>query len=279
MGLGDPLLYRSSPLYGYRLKEDQHVSRRGIRIKVNNLGLRANTDWDSSTANKVLFLGNSVTFGGTYVSNTDLFSHLAVADLPQFMSGNGGVNGWGVENIHALVVGGRFLPASVYVTVLQEMDFDRGLSKFAGQPFWTRKPALAIEELLVLAAFHVFQLSKEGYEEDIRPDEREKGVERAVLRLKEMDEFLKAQGRTHLIYMSTNTSQLLDGVPADTVVATLLRMSDLSVTYLGERPEIRSLPRERIEALFYDWNHLDKEGHRLWGEVIGKDLKKVLTPN
>jgi hypothetical protein len=275
VGLGDPLLYRPSPLFGYRLQENQLVQRRGIEIRVNNLGLRAEADWDSSRSGKVLFLGNSVTFGGTYLANTELFSHHAVAGLKGVVSGNGGVNGWGVENIHALIVGGDFLPASTYVTVLQDMDFDRGLSKFAGQPFWIRKPVCALEELAVLAAFHLFQVSKDGYEESIRPDEREKGVERAVLRLKEMDEFLRAKGFVHLIYMSTDTHQLLDGLPADTVVAKYLRLSGLRVSYLADSPEIRGLAGTDVETLFYDWNHLDKEGHRLWGKLIGRDLERV----
>jgi len=276
VGLGDPLLYRSSPLFGYRLKENQLVNRRGVQINVNNLGLRAETDWDSSRTGKILFLGNSVTFGGTSLSNADLFSHTAVAGLPGFVSGNGGVNGWGVENIHALIVDGGFLPASVYVTVLQDLDFDRGLSKFAGQPFWSRKPVFALEELAVLAAYHLFLFSKEGHEDEIRPDEREKRIERAILRLKEMDEYLRSHGLTHLLYMSTDTHQLLEGMPPDTIVSQYLRIYGLQVSYLAERPEIRSLSRSQVEDLFYDWNHLDKEGHLLWGKMIGEDLKKLL---
>ena len=276
VGLGDPLLYRSSPLFGYRLQENQLVYRRGIQINVNNLGLRAETDWDSSRSGKILFLGNSVTFGGTYLSNTDLFSHTAMADIPGFVSGNGGVNGWGVENIHALIVDGGFLPASVYVTVLQDMDFDRGLSKFAGQPFWSRKPVFALEELAVLAGYHLSMFSKEGHEQQIRPDEREKRIEKAALRLKEMDEFLRSQGLTHLLYMSTDTHQLLEGMPRDTIVSKYLGMYGLQVSYLADRPEVVQVPRSQVEDLFYDWNHLDKEGHRLWGKMICEDLKKLL---
>jgi len=95
-------------------------------------------------------------------------------------------------------------------------------------------------------------------------------------RLKEMDEYLRSHGLTHLLYMSTDTHQLLEGMPPDTIVSQYLRIYGLQVSYLAERPEIRSLSRSQVEDLFYDWNHLDKEGHLLWGKMIGEDLKKLL---
>mgnify|MGYP001558315659 CR=1 FL=1 len=67
-GLGNPVLYCSSPLFGYRLQPNQFVHRRGAEIRVNNLGVRADRDWDEQIENKILFLGNSVTYGGTYIS-------------------------------------------------------------------------------------------------------------------------------------------------------------------------------------------------------------------
>lgn len=71
-GLGEPVLYRSSPLFGYRLQPNQLVHRRGAEIRVNNLALRADSDWDFNIENKILFLGNSVTYGGTTISNHEL---------------------------------------------------------------------------------------------------------------------------------------------------------------------------------------------------------------
>ncbi len=276
LGLGDPLLYRSSPLFGYRLQENQHVSRRGIGIRVNNLGLRAEADWDTTRSGKILFLGNSVTFGGTFIANEDLFSHQAVRDLQGYIAGNGGVNGWGVENIHALVVEGGFLPASVYVTVLQDMDFERGLSKFAGQPFWSIRPACALEELLVLAGFQLLQKAKEEHDQSVPPAEREKAIENAVLKLKALDDFLKSRGMTHLIYLSTNTNELIEGTPPDSLVAKYLGMHGIDVARLADRQEVAILSPEAMRGLFYDWNHLNVDGHRLWGKMIGDDLKRIL---
>lgn len=276
-GLGDPLLYQSSPLYGYRLQPGQHVHRiNGAEIRVNNLGLRAESDWDSKPERKILFLGNSVTFGGTFLSNKELFSHLAVQDLGGYVSGNGAVNGWGVENIHALIVDYGFLPASVYVTILEEMDFDRGLSKFAGQPFWSSKPRFALEELLLLFCYNYLLSAHDGHDRFVTPREREKAIERSVLKLKSLDDFIKSKGFVHRIYFSTDKPQLLEARPADTLIMKLLRQYDLNSAFMKDRPELASLTREEIGNLFYDWNHLDKPGHELWARMIGSDLKVLL---
>ena len=277
LGLGDPLLYQSSPLYGYRPQSNQFVRRvNGAEIRVNNLGLRAEEDWDASTENKILFMGNSVTFGGTYMSNQDLFSSLAVRNLKGYHSGNAGVNGWGVENMHALIVDYGFLPASVYVTVLQDMDFERGFSKFAGQPFWSRKPRFALEELLAYFLYSKRLDMQEGHDRFVTSVEREKAIERSVFKLKELDEFLRTSGYLHLIYFSSDTHQLLDGEPSNPLVARYLQRYGLQATFIRDRPEIAELSNDEKAALFHDWNHLDQGGHILWGKIIGSDLKELL---
>jgi len=153
MGLGNPVLYDSSPVYGYRPLPNQECGRfRGATIKINNLGLRAEQDWDAQKRDKILFLGDSVTYGGSYIDNADLFSELAVQRLNRtsgghYVSGNAGVNAWGVENIHALIVERKFLPAAIYITTLPEGDFYRGLTRMQGLPFFNHKPRTALTEL------------------------------------------------------------------------------------------------------------------------------------
>jgi hypothetical protein len=237
-GLGEPVLYRSSPLFGYRLQPNQLVHRRGAEIRVNNLALRADRDWDSNIENKILFLGNSVTYGGTTVSNHELFSHRAAAKFEGYLGGNAGVNGWGIENIAALVIDDEFLPARTYVSVLQEMDFYRGLSKLAGKPLWSCKPRFAIQELL--AAFYLDRLNEiyEEHDSFVSEREKEKTVARSCARLKALDDFLKQRGYRHLIYMSTNTKQLFENEPADPVVLKYLHEDDIHPLYLKERQEL-----------------------------------------
>ena len=278
LGLGNPVLYQSSPLYGYRLQVTQLVHRgAGAEIRVNNLGLRADRDWDADVNNKILFLGNSVTYGGSYISNQELFSQLAVDGLGGFIAGNAGVNGWGIENIHAFVVDFGFQPASIYVSVLQEMDFYRGLSRLAGKTLWTVKPRFALQELLYHFCSSRMENMYEGHDRFVTAREKEKTVDRAVMQLREIDDVLKSRGFVHLIYLSTNRPQLLDGAGIDTLVERSLHKYGINVIFMKDRPEVTRLSRDEKAKLFYDWNHLSKEGHIIWANIFKSDLRKVLA--
>src|SRR5262245_15331833 len=94
VGLGDPVIYEVNPDYGYRPRPNQMVHRfGGAIVRINNLGIRTDEDWET-TANKVLFAGNSVTYGGSYVSNGDLFALRAVPEGYGWVGGSAGVNAW-----------------------------------------------------------------------------------------------------------------------------------------------------------------------------------------
>ncbi len=149
MGLGNPVIYSSFPLFGYRPLPEKEYSRYwGAKIKFNNLALRAETDWDKNIEDKILFLGDSVTYGGSNIDNTELFSFLSVKSLGgSYISGNAGVNAWGVENVYGLIVESNFIPAKVYVTTFPEKDFYRGLVRLRGLPFFSRDPKFALKEL------------------------------------------------------------------------------------------------------------------------------------
>jgi len=62
LGLGNPVLYDSNPLYGFRpLPNSLYKRFGGVTIRFNNLGLRAERDFDPDRGDKVLFLGDFVT--------------------------------------------------------------------------------------------------------------------------------------------------------------------------------------------------------------------------
>lgn len=275
-GLGDPVLYDSSPLYGFRLLPNQKVKRFGdATIKVNNLGLRTDVDWDDRTENKILLLGNSVTYGGSYISNEDLFSSLAVKNMPGFQSGNAGVNGWGVENIHGLIVETNFLPAQTYVTVLVEEDFYRGMIRMLGQPYWCVKPGSAIRELLF--TYYFFEMTKRyvDWQEFASVEIKEKVVEKAVTTLKKMDDFLVSNNRMHLIYISPTKAQVLGLKNKDDIVFRYLKKHNLRSSYIVDRIKLMNLSEERINSLFHDSMHLEKSGHVVWAQIVESDLKQL----
>ena len=81
-GLGNVIVYQNSIISGYTLKPNQILMRKFSTIKINNLGMRSNNDWDDNENDtKILFIGDSVTYGGSVVSNNDLFSEKVCTEL------------------------------------------------------------------------------------------------------------------------------------------------------------------------------------------------------
>src|SRR5262249_6596744 len=84
LGFGEPVLYDNRVAWGYRPLPDQPRQRfGGARVHVNALGVRgpdvAPTRPPGTT--RLLFLGDSVTWGGTYVDDEALFAAVAARRL------------------------------------------------------------------------------------------------------------------------------------------------------------------------------------------------------
>ncbi|MGH8740456.1 MAG: hypothetical protein ACREUN_06060, partial [Burkholderiales bacterium] len=278
-GLGRPVLFYAHPTYGYRLQPNQETWRfGGAHFKINNLGLRASHDWDRSPRNKILFLGDSVTYGGNHISNEDLFSEAATRELAGFRTGNAGIPNWGVENVHALVVREGFLPASVYVTTFIEDDFYRGLQSGQNKP-WIKyvQPHFALQELAEFVWYKYFKNTREINRRERESEPPEVRVARAAAKLKEMDEFLKARGYPHLIFISPTRQQVLQQRPVDARVRAQLDTHGVAAVYLLDKPRVRTAPEADKRAWYQDNDHLTTKGHAVWGELIREELVRKLS--
>ncbi len=271
-GLGNPVLYDSSPIYGFRPMPNQRLQRfLGAELAFNNLGLRSTGDWDKEKKNKILFLGDSVTYGGSYISNEDLFSHLVFQDRKDYVSGNAGVNTWGVENIHALVVEEEFLPADYYITALIEDNFYRGLVRLQGLPYYNTEPSSAWAEL-----FHYFAYTQNNKRyfpwQSLATEEHiAKVLSKSVLKLKSMDVFLKAKGYKHKIFILPTRNQVVKKTSKDSKIQNLISENKLDVVYL-----LDELQEVEGQNLFHDEVHVTKEGHKVYAQILSRKLKGFL---
>ena len=277
MGLGNPVIYDTSPLYGYRPLPDRQYRRvRGAEIRFNNLGLRAETDFDDDPNDKILFLGDSVTYGGSRMSNQDLFSHLATSGLDHWTSGNAAVNAWGVENIYGLVVESGFRPARIYVTVLTESDFYRGLVQCRGMPFFNIRPNFALSELWYF--FCTMQAQKKHINWRRYADEAQvrRVAAKAASKLQEMDVLLRREGSRHLIFITPTRKQVMGVQDKDPLVLEMLQTHGLTARYVADELISRGLPERQKTEIFCDSVHLCKAGHKLWAEVIREALLECI---
>ena len=129
VGLGDPVRYDSNILYGYSPKPNQKKKRiKGSFVTINEIGLRSLYSWENDKK-KIIFLGDSVTYGGSYIDDKDIFSHQVCKNLKNFTCGNAGVNAYSLKNI---VMRSRYderiQDAEIYVYLFPPGDFYREYS-------------------------------------------------------------------------------------------------------------------------------------------------------
>jgi hypothetical protein len=279
MGLGNPVIYSSYPLYGYRPLPEKEYSRFwGAKIQFNNLGLRAETDWDENIEDKILFLGDSVTYGGSSVDDTELVSFLSVKSLGgSYISGNAGVNAWGVENVYGLIVESNFLPARVYVTTFPERDFYRGLVRMQGLPFFNKDPGFALEELWYYFCYKQNNNRYEHWQSYASEQAKTLVVEKAVQKLKKMDVFLKERGYKHLILITPERKQVTEGVEKDSLVNDLLVKYELFPDYILDEINKLNLSKKEMEDSYLDDIHLTKTGNRIWSGIVASRLRELLS--
>ncbi len=102
LGLGDPILYYNAAWGGIRPLPGQQVRRAGgARVTVDERGFRSARP-DTAGALRVLYLGDSVTWGGSRVDDSELFSEIAAdvlrASGQPVYAMNAGVNGTSLMN-------------------------------------------------------------------------------------------------------------------------------------------------------------------------------------
>lgn len=284
-GLGNPLLYELNPLFGYRPLPNQIIEPKGglgflyaARVTTNNLGLRGASKWSTDPVGKILFLGDSVTYGGQYVADGQLFSSVVGNQLSDWQVGNSGVNAWGVENIVGLVVDSDFVPAEIVVTCVLEADFYRGTTRAASLPLWTERPYFALQDLLMHIVWRINE-TRYGSSVDAMVQseaDKDKIVDRAVRRLAELDEFLRRRQIMHVICILPVLEQVVDNEPVDDMVRQALQRHGIEAHYL--LPDLRSLESDLVERRrwFHDIAHLEPAGHAAYGELIGRLLAQRL---
>jgi len=279
IGLGRPVLYNSNPIYGYRPLPNKEYRRFwGSRISFNNLSLRSESNWDGIKHNKILFLGDSVTYGGSYIDNSELFSYLSVKKLNgNYISGNAGVNAWGVENVFGLIVESKFTPAKVYVSVFPECDFYRGLTRLQGLPFYNISPKYAIKELWHFFCYKQNNKRYLNWQSISNEKTNQIVVDKAVRKLKQMDTFLHEKGYNHIVFITPSKNQLLNKDSIDQLIKQTISNHQLNVNYILDAINSNhKLTNEGINECYHDSIHLSKKGHQIWSEIICKKLKELL---
>ena len=157
IGLGDPIIYDPNFVYGYAPRINQKNRLKNSTVTINDIGLRAIYDWKNENK-KIIFFGDSVTYGGSYIDDRETFSHLTCEYLNDinYLCGNAGVNAYGIHNIvYRSRYDTRIGDDKLRIFILVPDDFYRGLQDHNTAHFYMKENNFLFPAILKLSIlFH-----------------------------------------------------------------------------------------------------------------------------
>lgn len=144
--IGDPPAFTADPHYGYLMRPDQSVSTRGHRFRINTAGFRGpDFVWSKPDGVvRLLFLGDSITYGGGSIPDEALFVNQVASSLVPWEDSVEAVNlsvpGWGIQNMAAYVMTKGLPRADALIWILPAEDFRRPKSTMEEHGFRSKKP-------------------------------------------------------------------------------------------------------------------------------------------
>ena len=298
LGLGDPVLYYSAAWGGLRpLPDQKHVRLGGAIVTVDANGYRTPVP-DEPGALRILYLGDSVTWGGTSIDDRDLFSEVS-ADVVREKGNrvyamNSGVIGTALVN-HAEVF-------QHCVDLDQKLDAvvwlfpwgDVNRTYTSGGPMWPAhfKPRFALVEVIDYLitkhwtrTFRVVPPAQDDFLTPNRPlgqelsfDEKQM-QERKVRNLDAVRRVVAEAGRRGIpLVVGVTPYRNGDGLePTPEEAAALLKELAGPGVIVFDASDALTNASGSAAGVFLDNVHLSQVGHRRIGEELGAALNDVLS--
>jgi hypothetical protein len=278
IGLGDPTLYYGNTSFRYAPRPNQrHVGRHGVAITLDSKGLRGVKDWTTPADRKILFLGASVTWGGSLVDDNDLYSNVVCENLRKklnhtFVCGNGGVNSYGVDNIAERIRYSDFADESTMVVTVTSYNTTRGLADLDSLPYLTENPPgpfKALWEAATLGSWKLLHILRHIRYQDAANNVRvaKRSLDNLLAALRETDR----PDRKVLIVLLPAREEL-NGNETDLTRSVIAVLEGSGLDFLNLHQPISAAPRN--DAFFYpNEGHLEVAGHRFVGDRISEKLE------
>ena len=281
IGLGDPILYAPDELVGYRLKPNQSVSRNNIEILTDHEGFRVSalrpTDIQSSTTS-IVFVGDSVTYGGSYIQTEKTFPSLLCKEWNYELCLNGAVNSWGLGNMTRLITHldlyTKSKPLMIVVTVLPGDEL-RNIRSLSDTPFWQHRPLWppAVREVLRFILWRYIQKAILG--KTSNPSYPSVSSKKYQLQLKEswsqLFDALKKSDIPSILVVTPHKVYFEEPQKFDSEIKSYralldnIKMPNIQKCFLFDK-----LKKSYEPEWFVDQSHLSPSGHRKWKDAILK---------
>jgi lysophospholipase L1-like esterase len=270
-GLGNVVLYDNSIINGYNLRPNQKITnRRNNTISINDEGMRSNNDWSNSNSRKILFIGDSVTYGGSIVSNNELFSEKICQKLnvnnKKFLCGNYAVNGYSIISMKNKIEYKKFNDEEFIIIVLVASDMERNFHNLYSQPFYSKKisnffPALTELINTYLERF-ISNIKHQNNSVDLEI-KSEKYKNFTKTNIENLSKITKKSNKKIILVYSPEISEI-SNKNKFFYYKNILKNNFpnfIDMTYYISR-------EKNFNKIYYDHMHLNTEGHEFYANII-----------
>jgi lysophospholipase L1-like esterase len=296
LGLGDPVLFYNDAWGGVRPLPNQRVSRLGgATVTIDANGFRTPVP-DQPGALRILYLGDSVTWGGSTTDDTELFSEVAADVLRakgrSVYAMNSGVNATALIN-HAERFHDYDGKLDALVWLFPWGDTNRSYAVVGDLWPAANKPRFALVEVIDYLTFHYWKALSRRHPSNRGDFKTPEGPAADRTFVEEM--FAKRKARNLDAVRSVvaeakrrgvplvlgltpyRTGNKLEPLPPD-AVSFLKEMADASVTVFDVSAVISDSGID-VEDFYIDSAHFSVKGHHLVGEALGKTLEATIKTN
>jgi len=156
LGLGNPVLIQPDSACGYVLKPDQDVRRFFVRTHINHYGMRSDEVQETHRKGtlRLLFVGDSVTYGTTRVDQGKIFTEVLHRELPAIAHQpvevlNASAGAWAPSNELSYIQSRGIFQSDIVLMVLNDGDLTQQRASLAdvGDNLPRQRPLTAIGEL------------------------------------------------------------------------------------------------------------------------------------
>ena len=282
-GFGRPLLYVADVYTGFIPAPNQDLRRYGARIHINEYGMRSESVREPKPVaeRRLLFIGDSVTFGTTYVDQDSIFTAL-IRDALNREGGkptevlNASAGGWAPENEYQYLVSRGTFEAEIVIFVVNTNDLAQPLERFNISPqFPVKNPLSAIGEVLeryvAPKLISGIQTTDPG---SIPTSEPDPAIEPQVLQaLSQARAFARDHGATFLLMFSPTDADPLKTPAWEKAIDNLkswaresgIDLIDMSAKY----------SQYRRDQVYFDGIHLRPFGHQLVAEQFLTEFNRL----
>lgn len=276
IGLGNPIIYEKNLVFGYQPKSNQTVKRfKNSVVTINNENFRVNNSVPEGE-NKIYFLGDSVTYGGSYIDDKNIFSSKTCTILNKgtirFSCLNAGVNAYGLENIlnrYNYIF--KKDKNSNYIILIIPGSFKRNFKQINSLPYFTKD----ISNYHFRASLELVMYALDLFRNNIRFQKINNKENNLSLNLKEkilLDLALLKEAQNQnsnlRIFISLSNPKNISHYDKSLENFILVKSNKINLDLINIQSKIKDK-----EKIFHDVIHLNKVGHQQYAEIISSIIK------